>query len=129
MSKVTLIDRRGTSVDAAKDLVVEFSKQETAGRKVCLIGDMETLVTENVPTYRGLGEAAAALGLGMIITVGPIAVEVFDGTRQHREAGSIYFNSKPGFMKMIPNYIREGDTVLFISGNDYDEVYDALAAL
>jgi UDP-N-acetylmuramoyl-tripeptide--D-alanyl-D-alanine ligase len=63
------------SMRAALD---ELASHETAGRRVALLGDMLELGRESEALHREIGEAAAAAGVDVLVTVGPRSVVMLD---------------------------------------------------
>jgi UDP-N-acetylmuramoyl-tripeptide--D-alanyl-D-alanine ligase len=63
------------SMRAALD---ELASQETAGRRVAVLGDMLELGRESEALHREIGEAAAAAGVDVLVTVGPRSVVMLD---------------------------------------------------
>jgi UDP-N-acetylmuramoyl-tripeptide--D-alanyl-D-alanine ligase len=63
------------SMRAALD---ELASQETAGRRVAVLGDMLELGRESEALHREIGEAAAEAGVDVLVTVGPRSVVMLD---------------------------------------------------
>jgi UDP-N-acetylmuramoyl-tripeptide--D-alanyl-D-alanine ligase len=93
------------SMRAALD---ELATQQTAGRRVAVLGDMLELGSESEALHREAGEVAAGAGVDVLVTVGPHAVamlDTFDGESyavgDAREAAAL-----------VGDLIEAGDVVL-----------------
>ncbi len=82
---------------------------ETApGRRVAVLGDMLELGSQAVQLHREIGAHASSRGVGLLITVGPLAGEMgrtFDG-----ESHAV--PDAAAAVELLERLLREGDTVL-----------------
>lgn len=92
-------------------------------RKVAVLGDMFELGEKEKEMHRKVGAYAAKLGIDVIICIGRLAGEMYDGACRMAEemanAGTggagksiCYFSGKDEFMEKWKDMIKEGDTVL-----------------
>jgi UDP-N-acetylmuramoyl-tripeptide--D-alanyl-D-alanine ligase len=83
---------------------------ETApGRRVAVLGDMLELGPEESRFHREIGVHAAAQGVDVLVTVGPLAAEmapVFAGAEAHSVADA------PAAAELLARLLSPGDTVL-----------------
>jgi UDP-N-acetylmuramoyl-tripeptide--D-alanyl-D-alanine ligase len=63
------------SMRAALD---DLASQDTAGRRVAVLGDMLELGSESEALHRGVGGLATAAGVELLVTVGPRSVAMLD---------------------------------------------------
>jgi UDP-N-acetylmuramoyl-tripeptide--D-alanyl-D-alanine ligase len=92
------------SVRAAIDDLAE----NAPGRSVAVLGDMLELGPEALRFHREIGRYAAARGVELLVTVGPLAAamrETFDG-ESHAAPDA------PAAVELLRPLLREGDTVL-----------------
>jgi UDP-N-acetylmuramoyl-tripeptide--D-alanyl-D-alanine ligase len=61
------------SMRAALD---DLAAQTPTGRRVAVLGDMLELGPDEVALHRAIGEHAAASGVDLLVTVGPLAAEM-----------------------------------------------------
>ncbi len=96
------------------------------GRRVAVLGDMLELGPDGPELHREIGAHAAARGVELLVAVGPLAREIggaFDGEVHAVDDAS-------AAAAMIPDLVREGDTVLVKGsrGVGLEPVVQALAA-
>ena len=112
----TLIDdcynANPVSMKAALDLL-----QSGEGRKVAVLGDMFELGNETREFHRGTGVYAANTDTDVIVCVGELAKELWQGVREEterngREKKLFYFAKKEDFLEEWQNILLPGDTVL-----------------
>ena len=95
-----------TSVRASIDTALSGS-----GRKVLILGDMYEL-GENSPEYhRSIGEYAASKGADIILTVGELAKDIYDGAKKCG-ADVLWFADTEDLHNALPSLLSGGDTVL-----------------
>jgi UDP-N-acetylmuramyl pentapeptide synthase len=82
---------------------------ETApGRRVAVLGDMLELGPDAPRLHREIGEHAAARGVELLLTVGPLAAEM-----GHAFAGESHaVSNAQAAAELLPALLRAGDTVL-----------------
>jgi UDP-N-acetylmuramoyl-tripeptide--D-alanyl-D-alanine ligase len=82
---------------------------ETApGRRVAILGDMLELGPQATRLHRELGEHAQASGVGLLVTVGPLAAEMRGGFSGESHA----LADAHAAAELVPELLRDGDTVL-----------------
>jgi UDP-N-acetylmuramoyl-tripeptide--D-alanyl-D-alanine ligase len=92
------------SMRAAIDDLAETAR----GRRVAVLGDMLELGPDAPRYHREVGEYAAARGVGLLVTVGPLAAETGSGF-----AGEAHSVGEPSAAaELLEALLREGDTVL-----------------
>ena len=84
---------------------------ETApARRVAVLGDMLELGPDAPYLHREIGEHAAASGVELLITVGPLAAAMVDGF--HGESHSVADAQAAGELLASAGLLGDGDTVL-----------------
>lgn len=103
------------------------SMSDTAGRKVCILGDMLEMGAQKEELHRSVGKYAALKGVDLLIAVGELSRYTAEG------AGKIarHFDSKAELIKTLPELMHSGDTVLVKASHSmgFDEISEALKLL
>jgi len=87
---------------------VAWCSSPTATRRVAVLGDMLELGPDAPRLHREIGEHARAQGVGLLVTVGPLAGEMragFDG-----ESHAV--PDAQAAAELVPGLLRDRDTVL-----------------
>jgi UDP-N-acetylmuramoyl-tripeptide--D-alanyl-D-alanine ligase len=92
------------SMRAAIDELAETG----AARRVAVLGDMLELGADAPRFHREVGEHAAARGIELLVTVGPLAAGIRDG--YEGEAHSVA--DAPAAAELLTGLLRDGDAVL-----------------
>lgn len=124
--KVKLIDdsynANPDSVNCGIDSLVKLS-----GRKVCILGDMLELGSDEKKLHYSCGEYAAKNGVDLVLTCGELSENTAEG------AGKIgrHFESREELIKALPELIHEGDNVLVKASRRqrFEEISEAIKAL
>lgn len=102
------------------------------GRKVAVMGDMLELGTNEKELHYQTGEYAARKGIDLIICIGNLASEFYQGAH-HAGYGNtvLYFSSKQDFLQELPVLLKKGDTILVKASNSmhFPEIVTALQDL
>ena len=93
------------SVKAGIDTLVNFST-----RKVAVLGDMKELGKEENRFHFEVGQYAAEKKIDVVIAVGPLAKELYNGANQGTEA--YYFETVEDANAEIKNILKQDDTIL-----------------
>jgi UDP-N-acetylmuramoyl-tripeptide--D-alanyl-D-alanine ligase len=110
------------SMRAAIDDLAESSR----ARRVAVLGDMLELGLDSPRFHREIGEYAAARGVELLVTVGPLAARMREGfAGESRSVGDA-----PAAGELLRTLLRDGDTVLVKGsrGVELERVAEALAA-
>jgi UDP-N-acetylmuramoyl-tripeptide--D-alanyl-D-alanine ligase len=105
---VVLIDDCYNANPMSMRAAIDDLAASARARRVAVLGDMLELGSEGVRFHRELGEHAAAGGIDLLVTVGPLARELrasFTG-----EAHSV--SDAAAAASLLEGLLREGDTVL-----------------
>ena len=101
--------------------------KDALGRKVCLLGDMFELGTEEKQLHRQTGAYAVEAGMDVLLFVGRLSEEAFAGAQEavkeqrmaDMEKGGkaedvvlAHFNDLEEAKNNLPKYLKEGDTIL-----------------
>ncbi len=123
---VVLIDDCYNANPMSMRAAIEELSETAPARRVAVLGDMLELGHEAPRLHRQIGEHARAHGVGLLVTVGPLAAEMsgaFAG-EAHRVPDAA------AAAELLPSLLREGDTVLVKGsrGVGLERVVAALAA-
>jgi UDP-N-acetylmuramoyl-tripeptide--D-alanyl-D-alanine ligase len=111
-SGVTLIDdcynANPMSMRAALDDLIETAQGADRSRSVAVLGDMLELGSTELEFHAGMGDHADALGLDVLVTVGPLAAAIAE-----RFGGEAYPVADAGeAAALVPELLEPGDVVL-----------------
>ena len=97
------------------------------GRRVCILGDMLELGPASPAMHRDVGLKAAEAGAELVLTSGPLAVEIDQGAREGG-AKAQWFADKQALIQALPSLLQEGDTVLVKAshGMAFEEIVKVL---
>ena len=117
-SHYTLIDdcynANPVSVKAALDLLSMTNNSDKNTRKVAILGDMFELGAEEKALHREVGVYAAQKGLDVVICVGKLCKNMFDGAQSVScvYTTCYYFVDKEALFFEIGKILQNGDLVL-----------------
>jgi UDP-N-acetylmuramyl pentapeptide synthase len=92
------------SMRAAIDDLAELD----VSRRVAVLGDMLELGSEGPRYHRQIGEHAAARGVDLLLTVGPLA----EGMREGFQGDAHSVADVPAAVELLARVLRPGDAVL-----------------
>ena len=101
------------------------------GRRAAVMGDMKELGENENQLHFETGEYAARKGIDMIICIGPLAKQMYQGARNIASGNTIlYYPDKEGFLRDLPSLFEAGDTILVKASNSmkFPEIVEALTA-
>lgn len=98
------------------------------GRRVCILGDMMELGSDEDALHHKVGLHAAQQGVDLLIACGNLSRHTYDGAL----AGGIpamYFADKPALFEKLPELIHKGDCVLVKASHSraFEEIVKVLA--
>jgi UDP-N-acetylmuramoyl-tripeptide--D-alanyl-D-alanine ligase len=96
------------SVRAAIDDLAEEAKQRSSARSVAVLGDMLELGPSGPELHREMGEHARRRGVGLLVTVGPLAAAAAEGFAGEAHA----LADAAQAAEAVPELVRAGDAVL-----------------
>ena len=110
--KYTIIDdcynAAPQSMKSGIDLLV---RSDNARRSVCVFGDMGELGEDEEYLHRTVGEYAAKNDIGLLIAIGPLSKNIYDGAvRLGQEA--LWFETKEEFLEKSKNILQKDDVIL-----------------
>ena len=88
------------------DLAAESSRR--GGRSVAVLGDMLELGPAELQFHRDAGRLAAEVGVGLLVTVGPLSASMAEGYRGRSES----FEDASAAAAALAGLLEPGDTVL-----------------
>jgi len=103
-----------SSMKAAVDMMTD-SLNDSAGRKVCIFGDMFELGDHAEFLHKEVGQYIAAKEMDLLITIGPLSKymhEAFYNSPKVLQGKALHFLTKEDFLSEWKNHLRQGDTVL-----------------
>lgn len=125
--KYTLIDdcynAAPDSVESGIDLLVKSD----AKRSVCILGDMGELGDTAAPMHRRIGEHAATERVGLLIAIGALSKNTYDGCVQNG-GNAVYFENMDKFLKEKDALLLRGDTILIKASHfmNFNKIVEAL---
>ena len=110
-----------TSTKAGLDTLSKLS-----GRRVAVLGDMKELGTDELSLHREVGAYAKAVGIDVLITVGPLSKATAEGYGE----GAVYFEDVDGCIAEIKGLLQKGDTILVKASHSmqFEKITKALSA-
>lgn len=95
------------------------------GRKVAILGDMFELGENEAALHRQTGEYAKNAGIDLIICVGGLSKDTFEGAKG---TGREYFETVDELISALPRLLKKGDSVLVKAshGMHLDRVIEAI---
>jgi UDP-N-acetylmuramoyl-tripeptide--D-alanyl-D-alanine ligase len=81
-------------------------------RKVAVLGDMLELGGEERRMHREIGDYARACGVGLLLTVGPLAREMGRGGEEGEAGVACAVSDAAAAAMLLPDLLRAGDVVL-----------------
>ncbi|MCQ2546243.1 MAG: UDP-N-acetylmuramoyl-tripeptide--D-alanyl-D-alanine ligase [Clostridia bacterium] len=103
---ITIIDDTYNANPDSMKSALDVLKKSEAKRRVAILGDMFELGDQTELLHRGVGVHARKIGIDEVICIGDLAENISEG------AVGTHFPDKETFLKVIEDYIREGDLVL-----------------
>lgn len=97
------------SVHAALRILVESRE---AGRAVAVLGDMLELGEVSEGAHHAVGREAGALGIDVLVGVGPLSAHTVAGAREGGIRDVWAFDDNLSAAQALPGILREGDVVL-----------------
>ncbi|MEZ4357705.1 MAG: UDP-N-acetylmuramoyl-tripeptide--D-alanyl-D-alanine ligase [Eubacteriales bacterium] len=82
------------------------------GRKVCILGDMLELGDNSKAYHFEIGQYACEKNMDIIIAVGELSKNIYDGAVFNCKGKTFYFESQNELLKNINKYIAVGDVIL-----------------
>ncbi|MCH7760658.1 UDP-N-acetylmuramoyl-tripeptide--D-alanyl-D-alanine ligase, partial [candidate division TA06 bacterium] len=107
-----------TSMLEALKVLSQYSGKGGRGglrRRIAILGDMLELGERGPEWHRKVGEAAAQLGINLLLTFGPLSSNILEGARSCGMKEAYWFEKKRGlldFLKSASDGFKKGDVVL-----------------
>ncbi|MBR6766440.1 MAG: UDP-N-acetylmuramoyl-tripeptide--D-alanyl-D-alanine ligase [Clostridia bacterium] len=104
------------------------SLAQLEGRKVCILGDMMELGSDENSLHFGVGEHAAKTGIDLVIACGNLSLHTYEGAKQ-AGAEAMYFEDKPALFAKLSGIIKKGDNVLVKASHSraFEEIVKVLS--
>lgn len=134
-SHYTLIDdcynANPVSVKAALDLLRMTDISDKNVRKIAILGDMFELGAQEKELHREVGVYAAQKGLDVVICVGKLCKNMFEGAQSITDVNTkcYYFADKEALFSDLSQIIQDGDLVLVKAshGMHFEEIIARLS--
>ncbi|MBP3371876.1 MAG: UDP-N-acetylmuramoyl-tripeptide--D-alanyl-D-alanine ligase [Clostridia bacterium] len=100
------------------------------GRRVCILGDMLELGTEENALHEGVGKKCADAGVELLLATGELSKYTVQGAAAMGERAK-WFCDKPALIAALPDLLQKGDTVLVKASHSrkFEEITEALLKL
>ena len=97
------------------------------GRRVAVLGDMKELGADELSLHRGVGAYARAVGIDVLIAVGPLSKATAEGYGENAR----YFADVDSCIAEIKAILRTGDTILVKASHSmhFEKIVEALGSL
>lgn len=122
---ITIIDDTYNANPDSMKSALDVLKKSEAKRRVAILGDMFELGDQTELLHRGVGVHARKIGIDEVICIGDLAANICEG------AAGTHFPDRETFLKVIEDYISEGDLVLVKAsrGMELEKIVEALRIL
>jgi UDP-N-acetylmuramoyl-tripeptide--D-alanyl-D-alanine ligase len=114
--KYTIIDDCYNAGPATMKSALGLLEQATT-RKVAILGDMFELGAEEENIHYDVGIFAGDRNLDLIICIGPLAKNIYQGCQSRGFENSLYFPTKNDFFENIYKLLNSNDTILLKASN------------
>ncbi len=113
-NNIKLIDDSYNSNPAALEMALKDLSKLPGNRKIAILGDMLELGQNEIEFHIQAGEKTAQLGLDLLVTIGPLSLNMAKGAIAEGMKHSCIFsyqNSEKA-AKEIKSFLKEGDLIL-----------------
>ena len=116
---ITVIDDSyNASPDSMRAAITALQMTQTQGRKVAVLADMFELGTETLRHHYGVGQVLGASDADLLLTVGPLAVEIAKGAAEKNpELQIVSVEDRFQAAQWLEENYRQGDLILFKGSN------------
>ncbi len=104
-----LIDCYNANPTSMKFALETLSKINTSGRKIAILADMLELGEHASDYHKEIGSFAKNNGIDIVLAYGPLSKGIIEGFGKSGR----HFTSKPELIKILTNYIKPDDAILF----------------
>lgn len=105
-------DTYNANPDSMKAALRTLMELEADGRRIAVLGEMGELGTESLRGHREVGEAAAALGIDQLITVGQTAAAISEAAHEAGLEKTTAAQSVEEAAELLTDEVAAGDLVL-----------------
>lgn len=123
----TVIDDCYNAAPQSMESGIDLLTKCNAERTVCILGDMGELGDEAPMLHRRVGEHAAKCGVGLLIAIGSLSENMYNGCKQ--SGGScLFFETKEDFLAQADSILRKNDVVLVKASHfmDFPKIVERL---
>lgn len=101
---------------------------DAIGRKVCILGDMFELGSEEERLHEQVGQYAADKDLDLLITIGSLSRHISKAASMNKKCQCVHFENKAQAFEMLPKLLEKGDSILVKAshGMEFPEVVEFL---
>ncbi|MCL2499472.1 MAG: UDP-N-acetylmuramoyl-tripeptide--D-alanyl-D-alanine ligase [Defluviitaleaceae bacterium] len=123
-------DAYNANPDSMREAIKVLMREESASRRICILGDMNELGHVSKERHYELGAFAADAGVDYLVTIGPMSVETNNGFLKNRplSVNHSYFPDVDGFLPYVRGFIQAGDFILVKASNSmaFDRIINEL---
>ncbi len=126
--RYTLIDDcYNAAPQSMKSGIDLLSKSDGYPRNVAIFGDMGELGPDEKYLHRSVGEYAAKSKIDLLITIGPLSKETFEGA-VNKGGNAMWFETKEEFLEKMDGILHDKDAILIKASNfmKFSEIVEAL---
>lgn len=106
-------DTYNASPDSMKAALKVLTEYDVPGRKIAVLGDMFEMGEFAPKLHQEVGEFAAEIKVDLLIAVGNLAKDIFEGYRAKTAQTAYYFETKEAFVDNLPQLVQKDDCILF----------------
>lgn len=116
---ITVIDDSyNASPDSMRAAITALQMTQTQGRKLAVLADMFELGTETLRHHYGVGQAVGTIDADILLTVGPLALEIARGASEcNSDMQIVSVEDRFQAAQWLEENYRQGDLILFKGSN------------
>ncbi len=125
---ITVICDYYNASPASMEVALEMLSKGTAKRRIAVIGDMLELGEIGEASHKNIGEQAAALGIDVILSVGPLSGFAAETAKEKGVKTALHFSDNETLALHLSSILREGDRVLIKGshGMKMEEIFEKI---
>ena len=109
--KYTLIDDCYNAAPQSMESAIDILSRCSAKRTVCILGDMGELGEDEAILHRNVGVHAAKCNIGLVIAIGSLALNLYEGCRKNG-GNALWFPNKEDFFEKASSLFQKDDVIL-----------------
>lgn len=112
LGDLTLLNDTYNSNPASVREALQVLAQVPGNRKIAILGDMLELGERGPECHWKVGEAAAKMGINLLVAFGPLSKNMMDGANSGGLKDTYFFLEKTKLMGFLKGFFNKGDVVL-----------------